>query len=78
MSRVCTISGKRPLSGHKVSHSNRKSKKRSLVNLQSKRYFVPSEGRWIRLRLSVAAMREIDVRGIDVVIAELRTRERRA
>jgi large subunit ribosomal protein L28 len=72
MSKVCQVSGKRALRGHKVSHSNRKTIKFNLPNLQSKRFWLGSEGRWVRLRLTVAAMREVDKRGIEAVVRELR------
>lgn len=72
MSKVCQVSGKRALRGHKVSHSNRKTIKFNLPNLQSKRFWLASESRWVRLRLTVAAMREIDKRGIETVVRELR------
>ncbi|MDX2021545.1 MAG: 50S ribosomal protein L28 [Deltaproteobacteria bacterium] len=72
MSRVCQVTGKKPATGNKVSHSNRKSRRRWLPNLQSKRFWVPSENRWIRLRVSTEAIRNITKRGIEPVIAELR------
>lgn len=74
MARRCVVTGKGPLTGNRVSHSNRKTKKRSLPNLQSKRYWVPSEGRYVKLKVSVRGMRIIDKRGIDGVVAELRSR----
>jgi large subunit ribosomal protein L28 len=58
--------------GHKVSHSNRKAIKFTEPNLQEKRFWFTGESRWIKLRLSVAAMREIDKRGIDAVVRDLR------
>ena len=72
MSKVCQVTGKRPLVGNKVSHSNRKAKKRSLPNLQSHRFWVESENRWVKLRLSTRGIREIDKRGIDAVLRDLR------
>ena len=72
MSKVCQVTGKRPLVGHKVSHSNRKTKKRSLPNLQTHRFWVASEDRWVKLTLSTSAIRDIDKRGIDTVLRELR------
>lgn len=74
MAKVCMITGKRALTGHKVSHSNRKSKMRQMPNLQIHRYFVPSEGRWVRLRLSTSAIRDIDKRGIEAVWKERHTK----
>lgn len=72
MSKVCMVTGKGPMVGNKVSHSNRKTKKRVLPNLQSHRFFVPSENRWVKLRVSTAGIRNIDKRGIDAVLRDLR------
>ncbi len=72
MSKVCQVTGKGPMVGNKVSHSNRKSKRRLMPNLQSRRFFVPSENRWVKLKLSTSAIRDIDKRGIDVVLREMR------
>ena len=72
MSRVCQVTGKRPMSGNKVSHSNIKKRRRFLPNLHSQRFWVESEGRWVSLRLSTRGLRTIEKRGIDVVLAELR------
>ena len=66
------MTGKRPMSGHNVSHANNKTKRRFLPNLQSRRFWVESENRWVRLRVSNAALRTIDKVGIDVVLADLR------
>ncbi|HVZ33117.1 MAG TPA: 50S ribosomal protein L28 [Polyangiaceae bacterium] len=72
MSKVCQVTGKRALRGHKVSHSNHKKIKFTLPNLQEKRFWLGSESRWVKLRLSVAAMRQIDKRGIEAVVRDLR------
>ena len=72
MARVCEITGKKPMSGHNVSHANNKTKRRFLPNLQRRRLWVVSESRWISLRLSNAALRTIDKNGIDAVLAKLR------
>jgi large subunit ribosomal protein L28 len=72
MARVCQITGKKPLAGHNVSHANNKTKRRFLPNLQSKRFWVESEKRFVRLRVSANGMRNIDKKGIDAVLAELR------
>jgi large subunit ribosomal protein L28 len=72
MARVCAVTGKRPLGGHHVSHANNKTKRRYLPNLQYRRFWVESENRWIRLRVSQAGLRTIDKKGIDAVLAELR------
>ncbi len=74
MSKVCQVTGKGVLVGHKVSHSNRKTKKRSLPNLQTHRFFVPSENRWVKLRLSTAGIKEIDKKGIERVLRELKAK----
>ena len=74
MARVCKVTGKRPMSGNNVSHANNKTKRRFWPNLQSRRFWVESENRWVRLRVSNAALRTIDKVGIDVVLADLRAR----
>lgn len=74
MSQVCQVTGKGPLVGMNVSHSHVRTKKRSLPNLQRKRFFLPSENRFVRLRVSAAGMRIIDKRGIESVIADMRSR----
>ena len=74
MARVCQVTGKKPMVGHHVSHANNKTKRRFMPNLQARRFFVESENRWVSLRLTTAGLREIDKRGIDVVLAELRGR----
>lgn len=74
MSRVCQVTGKTALVGHKVSHSNRKSKRRFEVNLRNKRYWLEEEGRWIRLRVSARGMKIIDKRGLATVVKEMRAR----
>lgn len=74
MARVCQVTGKHPMSGHNVSHANNKTKRRFLPNLQSRRFWLESENRWIRLRISNAALRTIDKNGIDTVIADMRAR----
>jgi large subunit ribosomal protein L28 len=74
MARVCQVTGKGPMVGNHVSHSNIKSKRRFLPNLQYRRFWVESENRWVRLRISNAALRLIDKKGIDVVLADLRAR----
>ncbi|MFO0601425.1 MAG: 50S ribosomal protein L28 [Myxococcaceae bacterium] len=72
MSRVCQVTGKRPMVGNKVSHANNKSKTRSLPNLQKHRFFVASQNKWITLRVSAHGLRIINKRGIDRVYAELK------
>jgi large subunit ribosomal protein L28 len=72
MSRVCQVTGKRPKSGNNVSHANNKTKRRFLPNLHYHRFWVASENRWVRLRVSSAGLRTIDKQGIDTVLARLR------
>ena len=74
MARVCTITGKAPMVGNRVSHANNKTKRRFMPNLQNRRFWVESENRWVRLRVSGAALRLIDKNGIDSVLADLRAR----
>jgi len=74
MARVCEVTGKKPMTGHHVSHANNKTKRRFLPNLQRRRFCVESENRWISLRLSNVALRTIDKNGIDAVLAEMRAR----
>lgn len=74
MARVCQVTGKKPMVGNNVSHANNKTKRRFLPNLQSRRFWVESENRWVRLRVSTSALRSIDKKGIDVVLAEMRAR----
>jgi large subunit ribosomal protein L28 len=74
MSRVCQVTGKRPVTGNNVSHSNRKTKRRFLPNLHYHRFWVESENRWVRLRVSTKGLRIIDKKGIDTVLTEMRSR----
>jgi large subunit ribosomal protein L28 len=74
MSRVCEVTGKRPMSGNNVSHANNKTRRRFLPNLHSHRFWVESENRWVKLRVSRQGMRIIDKKGIDVVLADMRSR----
>ena len=74
MSRVCQVTGKRPLSGNNVSHAHNKTRRRFLPNLQYHRLWVESEHRWVRLRVSNKGLRLIDKLGIDRVLAEMRAR----
>ncbi|MDD4914494.1 MAG: 50S ribosomal protein L28 [Methylococcales bacterium] len=74
MSRVCQVTGKRPVSGNNVSHAQNKTKRRFTPNLHHHRFWVESENRWIRLRVSSKAMRIIDKNGIDAVLADMRSR----
>ncbi|MBC2654103.1 50S ribosomal protein L28 [Pseudomonas sp. MSSRFD41] len=72
MSRVCQVTGKGPVTGNNISHANNKTRRRFLPNLQHHRFWVESEKRFVRLRVSAKGMRIIDKRGIDAVLAEIR------
>jgi len=72
MSRVCQVTGKRPITGNTVSHANNKTRRRFLPNLHTRRLWVESEKRWVRLRLSSQGLRTLDKKGIDAVLAEMR------
>ncbi|HEU5296041.1 MAG TPA: 50S ribosomal protein L28 [Burkholderiaceae bacterium] len=74
MARVCQVTGKRPMVGNNVSHANNRTKRRFLPNLQYRRFWIESENRFIRLRVSNAALRLIDKVGIEQVLADLRAR----
>jgi len=74
MARVCEVTGKRPMVGNHVSHANNKTKRRFLPNLHYRRFWVASENRWVRLRISNVGLRIIDKRGIDAVLADIRCR----
>ncbi len=74
MARVCEVTGKKPMTGHHVSHANNKTKRRFMPNLQRRRFWVESEKRWITLRLTNAGLRTIDKNGIDAVLAKIRAR----
>ena len=74
MSRVCQVTGKKPMLGNNVSHANNKTRRRFLPNLQYRRFWVESENRWISMRLSQHGLRTIDRKGLDVVLAEMRAR----
>ena len=72
MSRVCQVTGKRPVSGNNVSHSNIKTRRRFLPNLHTHRFWVESENRFVKLKVSSKGMRIIDKNGIDAVLADMR------
>ena len=74
MARICQVTGKRPRSGHHVSHANNKTKRRYLPNLQYRRIWVESENRYVKMRLTTAGLRLLDKKGVDVVLAEMRER----
>jgi large subunit ribosomal protein L28 len=74
MARVCQVTGKGVRSGNNVSHANNKTKRRWLPNLHERKFWVPAEKRWVKLRVSSHALRTIDKNGIESVLAELRAR----
>ena len=74
MSRVCQVTGKAPTTGNNVSHANNKTRRRWLPNLHTHRFWLDSEKRFVRLRVSSKGMRTIDKLGIDAVIEEIRAR----
>lgn len=74
MARVCQITGKNPMVGHNVSHSNRKTKRRFLPNLQTHRLWVAAEKRFVKLRVSAHGLRIIEKKGIEKIVSELRAR----
>ena len=74
MSRVCQVTGKRPMVGMNVSHAKNRTKRRFLPNLHSKRFWVESENRWVRLRVSSKGLRIIDRHGIEKVLEQMRAR----
>ncbi|WP_134441651.1 50S ribosomal protein L28 [Pseudomonas aeruginosa] len=77
MSRVCQVTGKGPVTGNNISHAHNKTRRRFLPNLQHHRFWVESEKRFVRLRVSAKGMRIIDKRGIEAVLADLRARRRK-
>lgn len=72
MSKVCQVTGKRPVTGNNVSHAHNKTKRRFVPNLHHKRFWVESEKRFVRLRIFAKGMRIIDKKGIDTVLSEMR------
>ena len=74
MSKVCEVSGKKTMFGHKVSHSNRKSNRRFQPNLQKKRLFIPEENKWVELKISTSALRTINKNGISSVLKKARAK----
>lgn len=74
MSKVCQVTGKRPMSGNNVSHAKNRTRRRFEPNLHHHRFWVESENRFVRLRVSASGMRTIDKKGIDTVLANIRSR----
>ncbi len=77
MAKVCQITGKRPMTGNNVSHANNRTRRRFLPNIHYHRFWVESENRWVRLRVSNKGLRIIDKLGIDSVLSDLRARGER-
>ena len=77
MSQVCQVTGKRPVTGNNVSHSLRRTRRRFVPNLHTHRFWVESEKRFVKLRISSKGMRIIDKKGIDQVLSEIRARGER-
>ena len=76
MSKVCEVTGKKPMFGHNVSHAHNKTPKKFDVNIHKKRFWVPSEGRFITLKVSAKGMKIIDKKGIETVLREIKERKR--
>ena len=74
MARVCQVTGKRTISGNNVSHANNRTRRRFLPNLHYRRFWVATENRWVRLRVSTKGLRIIDKKGIDTVLKDVRAR----
>jgi large subunit ribosomal protein L28 len=74
MSRVCQVTGKKPMRGNLVSHANNKTKRVFQPNLHYRRFWVESQNRWVRLRVSTAGLRKIDKLGVEVVLAQIRAK----
>lgn len=74
MSRICQVTGKRPSSGNNVSHAHNKTRRRFMPNIQTHRFWVESENKWVKLRVSTKGMRIIDKKGIDEVLVDIRKR----
>ena len=74
MAKVCSITGKRTRVGNHVSHAHNKSKRKFYVNLQWKRFYIPSDNKWVRLQVSTAALRLINRKGIEAVWKQLQTK----
>ena len=72
MSRICQVTGKSVQSGNNVSHANNATRRKFHPNIHERRFWVASENRWVKLRITVSAMRDIDKRGVEVVVRELR------
>jgi len=72
MSNICQVTGRKPSFGNNVSHSQRKTRRRWDVNIQTQRFFVPSEQRWVKLKVSAKGLKTINKHGIEKVLADMR------
>ena len=72
MSRVCELTGKKAITGNNVSFSNKKNKRKFNVNLSKKRFYIPEEDKWVTLKVSTSALKNINKKGISAVIKEAR------
>jgi len=78
MARVCDVTGKKPLKGNLVSHANNKTHRRYQPNLHYRRFWVETQNRWVRLRVSTAGLRKIDKLGVEAVLAEIAAKKKAA
>ena len=78
MARVCDVTGKRPMKGNLVSHANNKTRRRYQPNLHYRRFWVETQNRWVRLRVSTAGLRKIDKLGVEAVLAEIEAKKKAA
>ena len=78
MARVCDVTGKKPLKGNLVSHANNKTRRRYQPNLHYRRFWVETQNRWVRLRVSTAGLRKIDKLGVEAVLAEIEAKRKAA
>jgi len=78
MPRVCDVTGKKPMKGNLVSHANNKTRRMYQPNLHYRRFWVESQNRWVRLRVSTAGLRKIDKLGVEAVLAEIKARDKAA
>ncbi len=76
MSRVCQVTGKKPMKGHLVSHANNKTIRTFLPNLHYRRFWLETERRWVRLRVSTSGLRRIDKLGLEAVLAEIKAKKK--
>ena len=78
MARVCDVTGKKPMRGNLVSHANNKTRRVYLPNLHYRRFWVETQNRWVRLRVSTAGLRKIDKLGVEAVLAEIEAKKKAA